>query len=449
MLELKNGKSFDTFIYDHFKIENKEKSLKISYFFEIPGLKSFEHKIEIPKKNINIELSFIEDLVFHIGMVEAISYWKCCCPPKMKVLCGYLDNDQREWFKNLYFNGLGEFFFRNHLNPDFATFLTIECFSKKKDYQVSYEGNGNLIAIGGGKDSCVTLDLLKEEKDNTCFIINPKKVMLECAKVAHYKEEEIISIQRTLDSSLLKLNEEGYFNGHTPFSAMVAFVSFLAAYLNGKKHIILSNEASANEANVANTKINHQYSKSYEFEHAFHLYTKKYFPVDITYFSLLRPLSEYQIGMLFSKIPQYHFVFKSCNPGSKKDPWVWCGECPKCLFVFCLLSPFLYKERLIEIFGEDLFEKKELLDIFEELLGHKDVKPFDCVGTYEEINYAVSKTILNYSNEELPYLLKFYKQHYPLSLLTSLEEKYNLEHHLNDHFDRIVRKAIFDGRTDY
>ena len=65
---------------------------------------------------------------------------------------------------------------------------------------------------------------------------------------------------------MLQLNSEGYINGHTPFSAIVAFSSVLTAALNGQKYITLSNENSANESTVKDSKVNHQYSKSYEFE---------------------------------------------------------------------------------------------------------------------------------------------------------------------------------------
>ena len=43
-----------------------------------------------------------------------------------------------------------------------------------------------------------------------------------------------------------------------------------------------------------------------------------------------------------------HKIFKSCNVGSKSIPWNWCCDCPKCLFVYIILSPFLTKEERIK-----------------------------------------------------------------------------------------------------
>src|SRR5699024_1564771 len=126
------------------------------------------------------------------------------------------------------------------------------------------------------------------------------------------------------DKNLLELNSKGFLNGHTPFSAMVAFLSYLTAYLLGKKYIALSNEDSANESNVKNEKINHQYSKTLEFENDFREYQERYLKAEVDYFSMLRPISELQIAYLFSKLEKYHKVFKSCNVGSKKEPWYWC-----------------------------------------------------------------------------------------------------------------------------
>ena len=440
--------NYDIFIYNHYEIEDKIDTLKITYYFEIVGLKLFQPTLIIPKKKDKKVNDFVKNLVFHIGLVELISYWKCCCPKNIFINCGHLDDFQRNWFKKLYFYGLGEFFYVNKLKPNEKTFVNIDTFGPKISVQENYQGSGPMIAIGGGKDSCVSLDLLQNEKDKSCFIINPKEVMLNCAKKAGYKTEDIFKIKRIIDPDLIELNNKGFLNGHTPFSAMVAFVSYLTAYLNDKKYIVLSNEASANEASVKNTKINHQYSKSFEFEQDFNAYTQKYFNVDIHYFSLLRPLNEYQISMLLAKMPKYHTIFKSCNVGSKNKPWNWCCNCAKCLFVFSMLSPFLTQEELTKIFGENLFEKKELLPIFKELLGYGRKKPFDCVGTYEEINYAISKTIVNLKDKSLPYLLKYYQKHYGLVDITkNLEQEFNSEHNLNSHFESIIQEAIFNDKN--
>lgn len=440
---------YKEFIYKKITKEVIDNNLHITYYFEIPGLATFTPTTDIPLNNINLnnkDDSFINELIFHIGLIELISYWKCACPPNVIIEAGYINEEQINWFKKLYFYGLGEFFYTNGIDPDIDTFMNVTVNHKPTTHNPMFTGTGTLIPIGGGKDSCVTLELLAHQDNNSCFIINPKPVTLECAKLANYNKENTITPLRRIDKNLIELNKQGFLNGHTPFSSMVAFLSYLTAYLYDKKYIALSNESSANESNVEGTKINHQYSKTYEFESDFNYYTKKFFNIDILYFSLLRPLSEYQIGMLFSKYEKYHPVFKSCNVGSKGETWVWCCDCPKCLFVYSILSPHLYKEKLVNIFSKDMFENESLLTTFKELLGRGDNKPFECVGTYEEVNYAISKTIkqLEQNNGTLPYLLQYYKDNYELldTNKINLEGEYNEEHHLNNYFEDIIKKAI-------
>jgi hypothetical protein len=222
---------------------------------------------------------------------------------------------------------------------------------------------------------------------------------------------------------------------------MISFLSTLIGYLTHKKYIALSNENSANESNINGRNINHQYSKSLEYENDFRLYSSNYLYVNTEYFSFLRPISEYQIAYLFSKFDKYHSIFKSCNEGSKKEPWVWCNNCAKCLFVFIILSPFLYKDKLVNIFKEDLFEKEELLQLFIDLTGHGNLKPFDCVGTFYENRYAVSKTIESLKGEQLPYLLKYYKEHFTLedTSVDLLKEWYK-DNNLNDEQEKILKE---------
>lgn len=383
--ELRN--KYKEFIYKDYKVTEDKESIKIEYYFEIPNLSVFKPKIEIEKRNINFKntnSNFVKNLVFNIGMVELISYWKSACPKKVIIESGTLNKEQIEWFKKLYYYGLGEYRYINNIDLSADDMLDIEV-KTKEEYKLDYEGSdnsclkGTLIPIGGGKDSCVTAELLKEEKnDNLCLIIGGKDPSVKSAEIAGYKDK-IVYVKRTIDKNLLNLNKQGFLNGHTPFSSLLAFLSYLIAYLTGKKYVALSNESSANESNVEGEKINHQYSKSFEFEQDFREYADKYLKAGVKYFSMLRPLNELQIAMLFAKNEKYHKIFRSCNVGSKSTPWEWCGNCPKCLFVYIILSPFLYKEKLLEIFGEDLYEKEGLLKTFIELCGYGETKPFECV----------------------------------------------------------------------
>lgn len=433
---------YDTFIYDKFEVIYGDKVV-IKFYYEIKDLEKFIHTIELPVSNKNIDKDYIDKLAFNIGMVELLNYWKLTIAPKIVINCGSLTPEQESFFRKLYFNGEGEFFYVNGLKPDYETFVNFTSNGKKYDKNVDISFKGNIIGVGGGKDSCVSLELLKNEEDNACFVINPKPVNLECCKVAGI--DNIYEVRRVLDKKMIELNNRGFLNGHIPFSAMVAFVSYLLAYLNERKYIVLSNESSANESNVAGTNINHQYSKSYEFEDDFQKYALKYLGEGIKYFSFLRPLSEYQIGMIFAeRCERFHNIFKSCNVGSKGEVWHWCCNCAKCLFVYSLLSPHLYKDKLVKIFGEDMFENRELLTMFKELLGKENVKPFDCVGTFEEINYAITKTIKNIGTQELPYLLEYYKENYydDKILDLNLEQFFYTPNSLEEHYLKLVKDAI-------
>ena len=375
-------------------------------------------------------------------MVESISYWKAVCCKEFVVECGFLDEAQQKWYRKLFFLGLGEFRYVNRITTNEEDFVEFRTIGPKLELEnIDLNTSGTIVPIGGGKDSNVTLELLKDKMDVYPFLINPQDTSLTCIEQAGIQREKVIEINRILDKGIIELNEKGYLNGHTPFSSMVAFVSTLIAFCLDKSYIALSNENSANETNVDGQNINHQYSKSKEFEDDFIWYSENFLNIKNRYFSFLRPISELQIAYLFSKYPQYHKIFKSCNVGSKQKPWIWCGECPKCLFVYTILSPFIEKERLIEIFGSDLFEKARLKDTFVELLGYGDIKPFECVGTYSEVRYAASKTIEK--SNPLPFLLQYYKDNYELENTDeSRLHEYNDDNNLPKEFEDVLREAI-------
>lgn len=408
--------AYPDFYYHGYETEETEESLKVTYQFETAGLSAYTPCWIFPKKkggDVKAEgNATVQKLLFSLGMVELVSYWKITSSPRVTVRAGALDDKQAAWWKDLYFNGLGEFFYTNGIDADPETFMELRAEGPEaegEDMPLA-KPSGCLVPVGGGKDSAVSIELLRKKGERcTAYIINPRGATVNTVKAGGFAREDVVAVKRTLDRRMLELNARGFLNGHTPFSALVAFSSVIAAYLYGLHCVCLSNESSANESTVKGSTVNHQYSKSFRFEKAFHDYEERYIGSGVYYFSLLRPLTEFQIAKYFAKCTAYHGIFRSCNVGSKED--IWCGHCPKCLFVYLILSPFLSREELKNIFGRDMLEDEEMIPLLRQLTGLEEEKPFECVGSRSEINTAITLAIhrLETAGQELPKLFSYYK----------------------------------------
>ncbi len=465
---------YNYFTYENYCYRQKNDILEITYSFSLADKYYFNPKLIIPIRDFfvseNMSEAKLSNLIFHIGMIELLSYWKAACPPRIIIKPFHLNDEQVNWWKKLYFYGLGEFFYLNSIDASQDEFVEIESASanlvERHVISPRYDMSKVIIPIGGGKDSIVTLNLLKESNKNfRCLVINPRQATNETIETIGLTNNDIIEIKRTIDPQLLKLNDKGFLNGHTPFSALLAFVSLLASSITGINNIALSNESSANESTIINSELitkspnyqitklpNHQYSKSFEFEKDFRSYVSKYISKDINYYSFLRPLNELQIASIFSSYTRFHNVFKSCNAGSKTD--TWCCECPKCLFTYIILSPFIAQTKLENIFGENLLDSADFLYIFNQLIGIEKTKPFDCIGTIDEVNAALCMTILVILKElknpnELPYLLKYYMNSenynkYKDSDNSKLLTEINTEHFLSPELLTLIKSRIIN-----
>jgi UDP-N-acetyl-alpha-D-muramoyl-L-alanyl-L-glutamate epimerase len=249
--------------------------------------------------------------------------------------------------------------------------------------------------------------------------------------------------KRTIDPELLALNARGYLNGHTPFSAMLAFVSVLVAALQGSSRIALSNESSANESTVPGLPVNHQYSKTFEFESDFQRHVRSWITPDIHYFSLLRPVNELQITGLLCRHPQYLTDFRSCNVGSKQG--VWCGQCAKCVFVAAMLSPFLEPGTVAQVFGVNPLDQMKLLPLLEQLTGLAETKPFECVGTVNEVRASL---VLTAAHLHSPPALVAHMFTHHAALMPSIEQaqahlhEWNSEHAVPPELLPILQREI-------
>ena len=440
-------KKYPVLIYESHHISQSPDGLRISFAFNLSGKVTFRPSLFIPSpvhgfSPVNEET--LENLVFHIGMIELISYWKSACPPLVKIKPFSLTEKQVLFWKKLWYYGLGEFFYTNGIDAGMSDFLELSREGAHPVKPFKYSPSQKImVPVGGGKDSVVTLELLKQSHQRVVpFIMNPRPASMNSAKQAGFGEGEVLIVKRTLDNQLLALNKKGYLNGHTPFSALLAFVTLLVARLTGIGNIALSNESSANEPTIPGTRINHQYSKSVEFESDFRSYVAEFVSPDFNYFSFLRPLNELQIAKLFSKFPHHYKTFRSCNVGSKTD--VWCGKCPKCLFTRIIMGPFIAAETMVQIFGREILDDPGLVKIFDELTGKADEKPFECVGTVNEVNVALAMMVAKAEAGSLPYLLKYYKeQNMPgAGDPGALTGHFNQNHFLSGALEKLIRGSL-------
>ena len=418
---------FSTFTFERQTVKRENGALSLAFDFNLDDRYHFHPTLEIPARYVfdweRIPEEQLQALAFQIGMTELVSYWKIACPKRVVVKPFSLTESQKAFWKKLYYNGLGEFLYLNCISVSEDDLMQIESIGNPSFAKVDLPlEERTLVPIGGGKDSVVTLECLRNEMPVVPMIVNPRGATLNCVKTAGYGENDFIVINRTLDPTMLKLNAEGYLNGHTPFSALLAFIGVLVAFGSRSRYSALSNENSANESTVPGTNINHQYSKSIEFERDFRNYVAENLNDKVQYFSFLRPLSELQIAKLFAQCEAYHSVFRSCNVDSKTDSW--CGHCPKCLFTWIILSPFLSREKLTAIFGKDLMADESLRPIYEELNGTAEVKPFECVGTVEEVRACMEAA--NGNRDKVNEILN----------------RFNNEHFLPEKFEQILKSRL-------
>ena len=339
------------------------------------------------KKKQALNLAFT-----YLHLVAGISYYKLFLPEKIDVKTIKLSKEQANFFDTIYFKGLGEFACRNNLNLNdkihFPYFENVE----NKGININLS-NDIIVPIGGGKDSVVSLEILKKLKNQKLytFSVNTAKPIQDCCNLSNC---ENILVNRKISPLLIEINKDlakyNAYNGHVPISAIIAFISVCAGIIYNCSATAISNERSANIGNTIHNgvEVNHQWSKSFEAEKMIHDFIINYITPQFNYFSLLRPMSELQIAENFVKINKYKNVFASCNKNFKivknQEPQRWCCDCDKCRFVFLIFAPFFSKQEMLEIFGENLLNNEKHLDGYLELCGLSKYKPFECVGEVEE-----------------------------------------------------------------
>lgn len=384
---------YERFIFESYALDQTERRIELCYSLD-GKLKFTETLILPPSLKLDMPPTELDAALFALHLAGGISYYKTYLPKTIEIASGQLSASAATFWDQLYQNGLGEFFYRNQI--DFRGLIRFPALGNEKVMPNSKPRSPRrvLVPFGGGKDSLVTAEILKDVGvDQTLFRVRSHPLITALAKTA---ELPLLEIERTLDPKLADLNNSGAYNGHVPVTAYISFLSVVTALLGEYDAVVFSNERSSSYGNVEylGMTINHQWSKSVEFEKLIRQYIHTEISREVAYLNPLRPLSELKIAALFAGYPQYYDKATSCNrnwtlSASMPTTQRWCGRCPKCAFSFALFAAFIPAPNLITMFGQNLFANAQLLPLYRELWGQEGFKPFECVGTPEETKLAL------------------------------------------------------------
>ena len=327
-----------------------------------------------------------------LHLIAGVSYYKAGVPGQIVVEGEALDAATAQFMDQVYLHGLAEFAYQNKL--DLCGRILFPRNGVASDAAPSLHlGRRTLVPIGGGKDSLVSVEMLKRLGEPAAAVWVGESALI--AACAQRTDLPMLNPKRTLAPELFEYNRLGAYNGHIPVTAINSAILVCAAILYGFDAIAFSNERSASEATLEydGQPVNHQWSKSLEFERGLREYTTSHIAANLDYFSLLRPWSELAVARAFARESRYDDVFSSCNRNfrirGERPADRWCGQCPKCHFVFLALAPFVAKPRLLGIFGRNLLDDAALAPGFDALLEYREHKPFECVGEGRESRAAM------------------------------------------------------------
>jgi hypothetical protein len=391
----------DRFRYETFTIDAEAGVVHCTY--SIDGL-SFTETIAVdgsPHAWAGAAATAAARLVF---LLAGVSYYKTRAPRVIDTGQWAVTDLERAFLHDVYTDGLAEFAYKAQLDLSGIVIEGPRLADPAPGGETVTQSDRPLVPFGGGIDSIVVVEQTRRAHPDTMLFIASRAVApfepIEAG--AAVTGLPVVRADRQLDEQVLlteaQRQERGlhFFNGHVPVTGILSAIAVLAAVLNDRDAVVMSNEWSASSATltVDGRDINHQWSKSYAFEALFRDVVTQSVP-GVRYFSALRPYSELWVAERFAALPDYHLVFRSCNRAFNIDPAKrldhWCGECDKCCFIDLILAPYVDAERLREIFGgSEPLDNEALLAKFQSLIGDPELtKAFECVGDAGECRAAV------------------------------------------------------------
>jgi len=352
-----------------------------------------------PGEAARVTAPTVRRLARALAIVEALSYWKAFCSPVIAAVLPSGDPAETTWWESFWPKAMGEFFYRNGIDFTGPGFLRIAArtgiAADAKPVGSATDTRGTvppLVMFSGGKDSLALTYAIRDDAAPATdfFLYNPTEGQRALAG-SLADGGRIIEVRRQVLPELLALNASGRPNGHTPYSAYLALAALLAGCLRGSPMVLAGNSRSDDEPNVGSylgMPVNHQWTKSHEFEAALGVYRNRWLPEAPLYSSPLRPLLEVQVIRSLEPHMDAYLQTASCNRTKGRG---WCRKCAKCAWVFLATSSLFGHDLAVGKAGGDLFADTELCGLYEAMAGLPGAgdKPFECTGTEDEVRSAI------------------------------------------------------------
>lgn len=387
--------SIKTFELSGYDFDGESGVLQMHYALLRDGAEpiTFTERASIPANNSDPQVLQVADRLARLLFLAAsVSYYKTAAPHHV-VVAVPITQAEKHFLTEVIRRGLTEFAYVNNMPAALTPTIEAAEIIPPEPIALMDTNDQPLVPVGGGKDSVVSIEALRAAGFRpTLFSVNeytPITNTVERAELPYLKVGRQIDLPR-----LKEVGAQGALNGHVPITMINSLLALMAAVMNGLSVVAFSNERSASVGNLLwhDIDVNHQWAKSIEAEKLLQDTLRVAVSPSLTYFSLLRPLSELRIARQFAQHVQYHDIFTSCNRAFHLDPSkrrIWCGECDKCRFVFLILAPYMDAEQLQAVLRKNMLDEGEQLAGYRELLGIEGHKPLECVGEIAESRLAL------------------------------------------------------------
>jgi hypothetical protein len=152
-----------------------------------------------------------------LHLIAGVSYYKAAVPETIVIDKYTIDSETADFLTSIYENGLGEFAYRNNLSLRGKIKFPHTDNTQPATPELGLN-NHALVAIGGGKDSLVSIESLRRMNiPQTVTWIGSAPLIRSCAERTGLP---LLNITRQLAPEMFAMNKQGALNGHIPVTAI-------------------------------------------------------------------------------------------------------------------------------------------------------------------------------------------------------------------------------------